>query len=740
MTDLISIVTPIYNIPPEFLVRAFDSLKSQTYTNWEWCICDDCSTNAETIKVIQSIATDKRVRYTHHDVNGGIGKATQSAAKLVSGKYIAFFDSDDLLTPCALQESHDNLIAGNYDLVYSDEDLVDTDDKLIGLPHYKPDFSPHYLLCSNYICHFVVIKTELYNKIGGVLPGYDGSQDHEFLLRVTSATDRIYHIKSVLYHWRQFNTFTRTEATQIKASQAGIRAVTEHLDRKGCTNHTVYTCPDIRFPNGRLMYYFKKDLTHGPKVTIVIPTKLSSDKLVQNLTAISQSTYTNYEIVLVCNSKTQFDKIIHKVPANVISKLKTIEYAPALFNFAKALNTGCLAASGDYIVVMHDGITIKSTDWLEQMLSYATEDNVGIVSCKILDNKTNSIIYAGAYTDGDKITSSFFAGQSEMNSFWNRNIAVQNVSVAYSMLMMFSKNTFSVLKGFDEEFSVYHTDVDFCLRSRYAGALNVYIPVCTATYQRSGTRITNCDSATYNKLCAKDNLRMQENHKHTLSTIDPFAHPKLFQVSNVMCTAGGTSTITQSALTTGKLVSYILPWYNNVPTALLSLLTQQSAEIECIVVHDGPIPTRVHNIINALEDSRIKLVNTEKISKNWGHTPRNFGIDHISPESAFIIFGGIDNYYFPTFTKEMVAQFSSNHICAAYSNFYYNGINWGGQYAQLALGKIDCGCFMVRSHIAKQLRWLDTHYEADWAFINKVVQAYGKQAIAKLERTLFVHN
>ena len=54
----------------------------------------------------------------------------------------------------------------------------------------------------NYICHFLVVKKTMLEKVGDFNPCYDGAQDYELVLRLTEQTDAIYHIRKILYHWR----------------------------------------------------------------------------------------------------------------------------------------------------------------------------------------------------------------------------------------------------------------------------------------------------------------------------------------------------------------------------------------------------------------------------------------------------------------------------------------------------------------------------------------------------------
>ena len=751
----VSIITPIYNTPSQFLEKAFQSVLAQSYTDWEWCICDDCSTNADTIAMINNIKNHPQVNYIRSATNGGIGQATINAATLATGELYAFIDSDDELVKDAIKISVGVFLESDIDMTYSDEDIIDINNNRMGTPHYKPDYSPHYLMCNNYMCHFVMIKASLYKRVGGVRSGYDGAQDHEFLLRVSENTDKIHHIPRVLYHWRHFDTYTRTATTQIKTSDVAKKAVSEALSRRGYPKSDVYTVLDGKTSNERFLYYHTKYFAPQPKVSIIISFKDSEVKLISCLNSIqSLTSYINYDITLLCKDTAIVDGIFSKFPQLKTQNIKVLKPDLPEFNYSKLLNYGVNHVTGDYIVVLHDGITITTKDWIEQLVTYAVEPSVGVVSGKILDNHTSSIIYAGAYLSMNTIVSSYFNNMPDNSDFWNRGTAVQEVSAAFSSSMMFSKNTYKELKGFNEDYTIYHADIDFCLRAQEKNKQIIYNPNCVFKYKRTGTRKSNFSMKDYVMHCEADDSRFRITHQDVLNKVDKYLNPNLANSNNPICSIT-TSTnfsnlpknsnikitnVTQKVDLHNPLVSFIIPWYKDVPTVIPALLAQTYKDIELIVVYDGPIPTESTNLITAFNDTRIHLYNTDKAANNWGHTPRNYGLSKVSFNSDFVVFTGMDNYYMPTYTQELLMNFNIKVNSAVYSDFYYNGRNWDRVNCALKCGQIDCGCVMVQTEIAKKLQWKHVHYEADWAFIADIIREHGAHSIKRVPRSLYIHN
>ena len=100
MNELVSIITPSYNTA-RFIGRTIECVRSQTYTNWEMLIVDDCSTD-ETDAVVASF-DDGRIRYFKNERNSGAALSRNRALREARGRYIAFLDSDDLWLPDKLE-------------------------------------------------------------------------------------------------------------------------------------------------------------------------------------------------------------------------------------------------------------------------------------------------------------------------------------------------------------------------------------------------------------------------------------------------------------------------------------------------------------------------------------------------------------------------------------------------------------------------------------------------------------
>ncbi|MBQ1993766.1 MAG: glycosyltransferase [Lachnospiraceae bacterium] len=245
-----SILVPAYETGEKYLEALVDSCIAQTYGKWELIIADGSATDI--VRKTLDKYRDKRIKYVKLDKNGGIADNTNKAIEMACGDYCGLLDHDDMLTPDALYEMARKISHAKYApvMVYSDEDKCDSEGKNFYDPHFKKDFNLDLLLTNNYICHFLVIKTELIKKLG-IRREYDGSQDFDLILRVVSnlllkekegqlnketgmIDDLILHVPKILYHWRcHQNSTADNPQSKMYAYEAGKKALIDFSKRMG---------------------------------------------------------------------------------------------------------------------------------------------------------------------------------------------------------------------------------------------------------------------------------------------------------------------------------------------------------------------------------------------------------------------------------------------------------------------------------------------------------------------------
>ena len=224
---LISVLLPVHNARHDWLAQAIESVRAQSYPEWELCIWDDASRQA------WQPPTEPRIRYGRSAERMGISGALNQAARMARGEYLTFLDHDDFLSPAALGQVVAALQNDRAEFVYSDEDYVDARGRPV-LPHLKPDWSPDLLARCMYIGHMMVVSRARFEQLGGFRSEYDGAQDYDLALRLAEACGRAAHVRRVLYHWRQHaGSVARTTAAKPYTHLAGMRALEDAMRRRG---------------------------------------------------------------------------------------------------------------------------------------------------------------------------------------------------------------------------------------------------------------------------------------------------------------------------------------------------------------------------------------------------------------------------------------------------------------------------------------------------------------------------
>ena len=123
MDELVSIIMPSYNTA-KFISETIDSVLTQTYTNWELIIVDDCSTD-NTDEVVKSFLSDDRIKYIKNEKNSGAAFSRNRALCEAKGKWIAFLDSDDVWLPEKLEKQIAFMEKNDYHFSYTNYIEID---------------------------------------------------------------------------------------------------------------------------------------------------------------------------------------------------------------------------------------------------------------------------------------------------------------------------------------------------------------------------------------------------------------------------------------------------------------------------------------------------------------------------------------------------------------------------------------------------------------------------------------
>jgi O-antigen biosynthesis protein len=467
---LVSVLVPVYRTGLEILRETIDSVKNQSYPNWELCLVDDGSGIPELTSLLQrESAADSRIHIITRAQRGGISAASNDALKMAAGEYVALLDHDDLLAEDALFYMVNELQeALRPDLLYSDEDHIDEAGRRFS-PFFKPDWSPDLILSENYVCHLMMFRKDLALAVGGFRSEFDLSQDHDMLLRLSEKARRIVHVPRILYHWRtSLESMSRASNAEDKALASSRGVVESFLEGRAKVYAGLYPGRwRVRYP-----------VPAGSRVSIVIPTAGKMEVLDRNLNALWETAgYDDYEVVIIDNSK---GEAVGKFVDDLRRKSRPVrrfDQRGEPFNYSRLNNRAAATCDAELLLFLNDDTKGISDGWLLAMVELAMRPEVGAVGAKLL-YPDGLIQHAGVTMGLAEICGHSFKGlDGKSRHYYDFPDMIRNVSAVTAACVMIRSEVFREVGGFDEEsFPIAYNDIDLSLKIGAAGYRVLYTP------------------------------------------------------------------------------------------------------------------------------------------------------------------------------------------------------------------------------------------------------------------------
>ena len=510
---LISIVVPVYRTPEIYLREMMESVMEQTYGNWELCLADASprgeqlrqdlkkikgrktrdavmkipNGDTELTSVIREYQLkDSRIRYEILKENKSIAENSNAAMEMATGDFVGLLDHDDTLEPNALYEVAGKICEDDrVDVVYTDEDKINSKGTKHLTPNMKPDFNLDLLRSNNYICHLFVVRRILMEKIGGFRKEFDGAQDYDFILRCTEEAEKIAHVHKVLYHWRTHEKSTSDNPeSKIYAFHAGRRAVESHLQRLGIQAEVEETC-DLGY------YRVKYPVTGSPLVSILIPNKDQLQTLKKCLKSIWEKTeYTNYEILIIENNSTEKETFEFYKKIDGRHHVRVL-YWDKEFNYSAINNFGAAQAKGEYLLLLNNDTEVITKGWMKELLSHCQRPEVGMVGAKLYF-PDNTIQSAGTIIGMGGMADHAFVNMDRKKSGYMHRASIQvDMSGVTAACAMVKRSVYEEVHGLEENLTVAFNDVDLGLKIVTAGYLIVFDPYAELYHYESKSRGVN---------------------------------------------------------------------------------------------------------------------------------------------------------------------------------------------------------------------------------------------------------
>lgn len=335
---------------------------------------------------------------------------------------------------------------------------------------YKPDYAPDNLMAHNYIGNCVAVRRDLMDDCAVKLSGEASLWSFNKYICGRCREEEIAHVSRALF---EDNGHIRKDGDNIKDTSPD--------NMKDCIVDSI----DDSFDD-------VSNSKHCPMISVIIPNYEHADDLrrcVESLLYIN--TYKNIEIIIVENNSTSeeifsyYDELLREHP-DVIR----LEKWEGSFNYSAINNYGASRADGELLLLLNNDTKIIGPDSLWAMAEYAVRDNTGAVgACLLYADKT--VQHAGVIVGigPDRTAVHPNSGVCFIENGYRDSIHhVQNYSAVTGACLMIKKELFDKLGGLDEELAVAYNDVDFCLRLRRRGLLNVYVPQALLFHYESKSR------------------------------------------------------------------------------------------------------------------------------------------------------------------------------------------------------------------------------------------------------------
>lgn len=522
VSPLVSIVIPLYNTPLPYLRELVDSVRRQTYGNWQLCLADGSTDDKVRNYLKKRYGREKRISYKKLKKNKGISANTNEAISLARGDFLMLCDHDDTLEPDALYEIVRAVNRNpRADVVYTDEDKVSMDGQHYFDPNFKPDFNLFRLRENNYICHIFAVRKTVAEKTGYFRPEFDGAQDYDFIFRCCEAAREIVHIPRVLYHWRCHMESTAADpSSKAYAYEAGRRSVEQHYQRMKINAEVEMT--------ERWGWYRSRVKIQGePLISVIIPNKDHREDLDLCLSSLAErSTYENYEILVVENNseKEETFRYYRQIPEKY-PKVRILTWGKE-FNYSAINNFAAENARGEYLLFLNNDVEIITPQWIEEMLMICQQDEVAVTGAKLY-YPDDTIQHAGVVLGLGGIAGHIMCRASREDAgYFGRMISVQEISAVTAACMLVKRKDFENVGGFDENFCVAFNDIDLCMKMRAKGRKIVFTPYAELYHYESKSRGLE-DTPEKQFRFDKEVKRFQKKWGKCLDKGDPYYSPNL---------------------------------------------------------------------------------------------------------------------------------------------------------------------------------------------------------------------
>ncbi|MFM8283927.1 MAG: glycosyltransferase [Planctomycetaceae bacterium] len=474
-TPLVSLLIPVYRVKTAFLRRTLESLRRQSFGDWEACLACADPDDAENRAVLLAAAgDDPRIRVEFLPRNGGISATSNAALEMARGTFVGLLDHDDELAPFALARMAEAIAThADADFLYSDKDSIDEDSTLRQHALFKPQWSPEILWSVNYLTHFNLLRRSLVNEVGGFRSETDGAQDWDIFLRVCERARGIVRVPGVQYHWRIHAASTSTGiAAKPYALDGQLRSLEDRVARE--------RLPARVEPSADSGFQLKWRIPTGLGIHVVIDGTAGGAETLPDLAAKVAGD-------AAAGPPRRVSVVAEAATAATLAGMEGVEVVcgtaadlPRLANDLVARSLGETAV----VVFLSGRVADLSSGWLAELAGWAgCHPAIGFASALVLDS-AGDVVEAGLVVDRHGAGSPMFRGSPLRKWGWfGGPLWYRNCSAASPWAVAVQADAWVAAGGFDTRLDWQASFVKLCTAIRREGRRGMVDPHARITLQ-----------------------------------------------------------------------------------------------------------------------------------------------------------------------------------------------------------------------------------------------------------------
>ena len=365
-------------------------------------------------------------------------------------------------------------------LLYTDHDYKEDEEQgeQALLPVFKPEPSLAYLHCFNYIGPSVVYSKAVISEFE-FAQLFDPAIQYQLAINCFTKSEQVVHIDKVLFQSRADNllkTPAPNNADSAWKNISWIRSSEVRQGQNGLHNQLIASQSWLQS-------------NEKPSVDLVVPTRDGLEFLKPCVDGLLTNTdYPNFHIFIVDNGSELTETKAYLQAISSDNRVTVLDY-PGEFNYSAINNFAISQGKSDYIGLINNDIEVIHTDWLNQMMAWATQAEVGVVGAKLLFGN-GKVQHAGVTIGmGNAAGHIHRLEEGDASGYQDRCVATQNMMAVTAACLITPRQIFEQMGGLDEQqLAVAYNDIDYCLKVEQSGLQVIWTPEARLYHHESVTR------------------------------------------------------------------------------------------------------------------------------------------------------------------------------------------------------------------------------------------------------------